>query len=205
MAGRTDRSSRKLFALLALASFLAFVPPSSLAVVSCPSPQPYSIAFNGFTYTVTVDPAAGSCPIPYSNSTVLHLALSTSNPQNPYTITIFPPSPCTGTCVPSNIIILGWGNVAICGRSQSLSGPSCSATGPWSGTLSATVQAGQPCSTAPLKFNGNSGQPDIILEAGVGCLGPHPVPQFPLSAILLASALAPVLLLVRRLRSAARV
>src|SRR4029077_16454864 len=117
-----SRSSRTLFAILALASFLAFVPPSSFAVVSCPSPQPYPIAFNGFTYTVTVNPAAGSCPIPYSSSTVLHLALSTSKSQNPYTITIFPPSPFTGTCCPNNIIILGWGNVAICGTSQSLHG-----------------------------------------------------------------------------------
>jgi len=176
---------------VALSSVLAFVPPASFAVVSCPSPQPFLILFGGVTYTASVSPASGACPVVYSNSTIIHLALSTSASQNPYTITITPPSPCTGSCVPSNIVILGWGNIAICGSSQSLTGPPCSTTGPWSGTLSATVQAGTTCTTAPLKINGNSGQPDLILEAGVGCLGPQTVPQFQLSPVLLAAALAP--------------
>jgi len=191
---------------MALCLVLAFAPPASFAVVPCPSPQPFSILFGGFTYTASVTPASGSCPAVYSNSTIIHLALSTSASQNPYAITISPPSPCTGSCVPSNIVILGWGNVAICGTSQSLIGPACSTTGPWSGTLSAIVQAGKACTTAPLKINGNSGQPDLILEAGVDCLGTPSVsaPQFQFSPVLLAAALAPGLLLVRRLRSAVR-
>ena len=145
-----------LFAILILS--FASLPPSHAA--SCPS---NTTSGNGDTFNVVVTGADGSCPPTYSSSGLTHYALSSGAAQNPYTIAL---SSCSGTnCPPTEIIIQGWGsNEVVCGGGQ----PACSSTGPWTFNVDATVQSGKACDTAPVKVTGTAGQPDLILEAGVG-------------------------------------
>jgi hypothetical protein len=192
-----NMSSLSRVALIVLLGGSAVLSTVPAAYASCPS---YSVQFNGFTYTLSVTARDGSCPAPYSNSTILHLDLSTGVAQNPYTVTLSCSTP--GCASISNIIILGWGNFAICGTSQSLSGPPCASGPPWTHALDATVQANTKCGTAPLKINGASGQPDAILEAGLGCLGVPKIsaPELPGSPVLLGAAVLPILLLLAKIR-----
>jgi len=194
-ARRRRPSLSLLMGILLFVGLLAVIPSSPAAVASCPT---YTVMFNSFNYFVTVSGANGSCPTTFSLSGILHLVLSTAGAQNPYTVVVSPDC-STSTCTPNNIVILGWANIAICGTSQSLSAAPCSTNGPWSGSLDATVQANQACNTAPLKINGNSGIPQVIFEAGVGgdC-APSAVPEFQGSPLLIAAALFPALLLLRR-------
>lgn len=188
-----------IVALLALAAFLFIggVPLVHVSASGCPS---YLVTEGSTNYLITVTAYDGSCPTTYSNSPLQHLLLLTGDGSNPYTVTVA--CQVSGCTTPNNIVILGWGNVAICGSSQSLSGPACTTGGPWSGHLDATVQATQACNTAPLKIDGNGGQPELILEAGVGgdCATTNTsVPQFPGFGLLAVLGMAiPMMLLLRR-------
>lgn len=149
---------------LLFSSFNYSPAPVASASGGCPS---YNVIVDGYTYSVTLTGADGSCPTTYSNSPVPHLLLSTSTAANPYTVNVAC-NPVESGCTPNNILILGWGNEAICGSGGGLTGIACVTGGPWSGQLDATVQANKACNTAPLKINGPGGQADLILEAGVG-------------------------------------
>jgi hypothetical protein len=140
----------------------------------------------GYTYNVTFSGKDGSCPTEYADSShLLHVILSTGGAQNPYSISITPTS-CSG-CPPSEVHVLGWaGDVVFCSGS-------CSASGPWTGTVNATVQAGKGCDTAPIMIKfGDKGQgaPVVILEAGVGGDCGSITPEFPLGTLV--AVLAPV-------------
>ncbi len=213
---RTLVAFSAIFCFLAL-SLLPAVPLSIISsAVSCPT---NTTSGNGDTFNVVVTGADGSCPTTYSQSGLTHYLLSTGAAQNPYIVTL---SSCSGSnCPPTEIIIQGWaGNEVACGGIQ----PACSSTGPWTFTVDASVQSGQSCDTAPVKVTGTSGQPVLILEAGVGgdCGGtststsstttspttstqttttkPTGVPEFPAFGgyLLLLGVTVPLILLMRR-------
>jgi len=155
--------------VLGMSGLLSIVPVPAYAL-ACPT-NPTS--GNGDTFNVVITGANGSCPPTYSSAGTTHYALSTATAANPYTIVL---SSCAGSnCPPTNIKILGWDTVGDrCGGSK----PACSATGPWTFTIDATVQASKACDTAPVKVTGDSGQPVLILEAGVGGVcGSPPTPS----------------------------
>ena len=188
--------------MLILGLLPSFLLVSPVQAITCSG---YTVTYNGNTYNLSVTPAStGSCPIQYSSSGILHLALSAVV----YNVNIMATT-CGGisqsSCGLKDIEIQGWAPVYPTGASYDYicggPSPSPSCTGnSWSGTLDATVQVSSSCDTAPLKFDGPSGQPSTILEAGVGgvCLG---APEFGLSAagpLLLAALLFPVLVLFKR-------
>lgn len=126
------------------------------ATTPCPT---HTSTFNGGSDSIKVKitGADGSCPTTYSSSGTIHYVLSTGSAQNPCTVVL---SNCSGpACPPSQLWIGGWGPGKV--------GPSFP-TLPYSFTLDATVQKGKECDTAPLKIDGTSGAPAVILEAGVG-------------------------------------
>lgn len=161
--GRAFETGGMTLLLLTMSLLAGIALVSTLPVahaITCPT---NTTSGAGVTLDVRVTGADGSCPSSYSNSPIIHYALSTGGTQNPYSIVL---SNCVGdNCPPTEIIIQGWANnQVVCGGAQ----PACSSTGPWTFQLDATVQAGQSCDTAPVKIFGHKGQPIGIMEAGTG-------------------------------------
>lgn len=161
----------------------------------------------GASYTITITGADSSNPSTFSMSSIAHFVLSTGAAQNPYTMKIELTSPGTGSdgagcgtgqcTTPTAIKVSGWGPGAL-----SFTGTGTNAD-PWVISVSATVQANNPCDTAPVmvsfKQSGADGDTVAILEAGVGGVcGPSQVPEFGLSIAGVVTSLAPVLFLLRR-------
>lgn len=207
---------KALVAFSVLLSFLALslLPAVPLSIVSSAASCPTNTTSgNGDTFSVVVTGDDGSCPTTYSQSGITHYILSTGGMHNPYTITL---SNCSGSnCPPTEIIIQGWaGNQVVCGGAK----PACSSNGPWTFSVDASVQADHSCDTAPVKVTGTSGQPVLILEAGVGgscdpttttttstttdttTTTPTGVPEFPAFGgyLLLLGVAVPLILLMRR-------
>ena len=157
----------------------------------------------GDSYTVSITGADGSCVTPnsYDSSGTppgrAHVNLGTGGAQNPYTIVLV--SCSGGTCPPTQVWIGGWGPGNVGSSPYVL---------PFSFTLDASVQANQPCTTAPLKVSGNKGASILQIEAGTGCTTkgacpptgcpPPGVPEFPVGAILAIAFAFPLIVLLRR-------
>jgi hypothetical protein len=141
---------------------LGLIGAAPVYAVSCPTFVTNNSA--GASYTLRIVGADGSCvlPVSYDNSGAspgrAHVNFGTGASQNPYTITIVS---CGGTnCPPSQIWIGGWGPGDVGSSPYSIL---------YSFTLDASVQAGESCSTAPLKVAGNVGASIIQIEGGTGC------------------------------------
>ncbi|MCL5067935.1 MAG: hypothetical protein M1368_06250 [Thaumarchaeota archaeon] len=199
-----------LLLLFVIAGLLAVPALPLSSAVGCPTYTTSST--NGYTFTVQVTGADGSCPSTYSSAGMIHYVLSTSSSANPYTVTL---SNCIATspatCPPAKVTYQGW---TLPGVTTVCSGD-CGSTITF--TVDATVQAAQACNTLNVKASDDAGLPGgvaLILEAGVGgdCSGSSTtttttttsttpgVPEFgaPLGMLLAIAIIAPMLLLVRK-------
>ncbi len=200
--------------LLVIVGLLALPAVPLSSAVACPT---YTTSHaTGYTFTVQVTGADGSCPSTYSSSGTIHYVLSTSASANPYTIVLTGCIPgVSESCPPSDVTYQGW---TLSGITTVCSDATTACTSTITFTVDATVQTDEPCNTLNVKAGGDV---ILILEAGTGgdCSGTSTstttttttsttttsstvpgVPQFGASfgMLLVIALVAPMLLLLRK-------